>query len=263
MKNLIIITLLSFLSISANAFNNENPLILIGASLANGDVPYNEGLESPLFGFSTNSGSYLSLGEALVQKKEFVINVAESGATSFDRVSCFIGIGCISGHWNGYDIQLQRALGRVFNPFTGGFNAKYVIILNPNDCLHSNAFGIPQEDTVQCTTADFIAMRDRLIAVGQQAINLGLIPIYDEYIDFNALDFDALLAFGLLWVIDEVGYNEMKAIQAQIKNLLPGSLQVDIWDGFVDLGDGSHPDETTSKNAAIRILQAIKDFEMQ
>lgn len=60
----------------------ELPLLVIGASWAEGKTPFNNGI-APLGGTSVGFGSYLSLGQALTRENKlpgYVINEAEAGA---------------------------------------------------------------------------------------------------------------------------------------------------------------------------------------
>jgi len=130
----------------------EEPILVIGASFANGAMPFNDNLDAPLGGISIGLGSYLSLGNALVRESSLsghVINEAQAGATTFDRQTC--NPDCTPDViWQGYDKQFTKALARVTlrDPGTGDItvlNSKYVVITLSNDCLHSDAFGIPQK----------------------------------------------------------------------------------------------------------------------
>ena len=79
------------LNASASSGSAEQPILVIGASFANGSTPFNDNLEAPLGGIAVGFGSYLSLGDALIRNSTvsgFVINEAQAGATTFDRESC-------------------------------------------------------------------------------------------------------------------------------------------------------------------------------
>ena len=69
---------------------SDYPLLVIGASTAQGVTPYNNGI-APLNGIAVNFGSFLSLGQALTRNHKlpgFVINEAQAGATTFPRLAC-------------------------------------------------------------------------------------------------------------------------------------------------------------------------------
>jgi len=100
---------------------------------------------------------------------------------------------------------------------------------------------------------------DRLIAVGQQALNAGLTPIFDvapAYTDLN-LPLTAKV-FGLSWIADSVGYNAMRDLRiARIPAELPGAVVLDMWANFQHMGDGIHPNDKTARKAAAVISQYI------
>jgi hypothetical protein len=243
----------------------EKPILVIGASYANANLPINDNLEGPLGGIAVDFGSYLSLGNALVRSpllSGYVINEAQAGATSFDRRACNPTCSDDIG-WQGYDKQFTKALARVNNPFIGEINADYLVITIGNDCLHSDAFGIPQEDSVPCSVTDMNAYVDRLIAVGQRAIDLGLTPIFDAYPEFDALDFGITqAAFGLQWMISESDYITLREIHlSKIKSALSGAVIVNMWKNFEHRGDGLHPTDETVAMAATKIARKIKRLE--
>ena len=243
------------------------PILVVGASYGNGSSPVDDNLMGPLGGAGVGFGSYLSLGDALVRTPlldGFVVNDAEAGATTFTRPTCFADF-CPPFEWHGYEHQLQRALLRVAvrdpaNPASVLFyNAKYVVISLPNDCLHSNAMGVPQLEAQQCSTADMNAMIDRLKAVAAQAQAAGLTPVFTGYPAYR--DADLALTqqlFGFAFVIDEERYEEMRALhRSRLTSEVPGALYVDAWSEFEHLGDGIHPTPRTSKKAARKVALAI------
>jgi len=66
------------------------PLLLVGASYAEGKTPFNNGI-APLGGVAVGLGSYLSVGQALTRTPllpGFVINEGQAGATTFARPYC-------------------------------------------------------------------------------------------------------------------------------------------------------------------------------
>jgi hypothetical protein len=81
-----------------------------------------------------------------------VVNEAQAGACTFARLACGPA-QCGPAGWDSYETQLTRAIMRVTNPFTVPVkvNARYVVVTMANDCLHSDAAGIPQLQTVPCS----------------------------------------------------------------------------------------------------------------
>lgn len=240
------------------------PILLIGASYAEGKTPFNNGI-APLGGTSVGLGSYLSLGQALTRESKlpgYVINEGEAGATTFARQACPpTANSCVAAGWSGYQTMLQRALARVaMPPIFSQYNARYVVITTANDCLHSGAIGVPQGQASQCTLADMNAVADRLIAVGQFAQSKGLTPIYDvlpAYTDLNLPLFQQLN--GQVWVIGENDYNQLRnTVRSRIETDLPDALLVDMWKDFKHIGDGIHPDPKTSRRAAELLAKSIR-----
>ena len=251
-------------------FCEQQPAILvIGASFSDGRSPINDNMLSPTGGGAINFGSYMALGAALIRTRTrslpgFVINEAQAGATTFDRLSCHPVVGCIG--WQGYDKQFKKALARVTvrdlpnNPTDVlCYNAKYVVLTIANDCLHSGAFGIPQNEAQRCTVKELNDYVDRLIAVGEDALELGITPIYDKYAAYSDLNLPlAQQVYGMNWILDEKGYNELRDLHsARIAAELPDALVVDMWRNFTPIGDGLHPNSETSMRAASRIGTAI------
>ncbi|MES2207913.1 MAG: SGNH/GDSL hydrolase family protein [Pseudomonadota bacterium] len=248
-------------SIAATADVNK-PLLVIGASYSDGRIPFNDALVAPLGGISVGLGSYLSLGDALIKNPRlpgYVINEAQAGATTFDRMSCTPGPACTFGSWQGYDKQLTKAIARVTVPGTQTILSKYVVITMANDCLHSDAFGVPQNQATQCTDSDMNAYVDRLIEVGRRATNLGLTPIYDIFPEYSSLDLPyAAQAFGFSWIIDKSSYSKLRDLhRTRIRAMLPNAVLLDIWANFEHGADGLHPTDKTSRKAAEIIAKYI------
>lgn len=244
---------------------SQLPLLLIGASYAEGKTPFNNGL-APLGGISVGLGSYLSVGQALTRNPllpGYVINEGQAGATTFGRSSCAPGASaCGPATWDGYAAQLQKALARVSVPpnFTS-YNARYVVIMPSNDCLHADAFGVPQATTQPCSAAQINQVADRLIAVGNQARAAGLTPIYGALPAYKQLDLPLFRSlYGLAWVIGEADYSTMRAVtSARVRTEVPGAVVLDIWKDFVHIGDGIHPTPETARKAAhIIAIELIK-----
>ncbi len=265
LKTLVIATLSTLMiATSAVAATDDvnKPLLVIGASYADGRTPFNDALIAPLGGVSVGLGSYVSLGNALIRNPRlpgYVINEAQAGATTFDRLGCNPGPSCTFGSWLGYDKQLTKAVARVTVPGTTTILAKYVVITIGNDCLHSDAFGIPQNQALRCTYSDMRAYVDRLIAVGRRATNMGLTPIYDIYPEYSSLDLPfAAQAFGLTWIIDSSSYNMLRDLhRTRIQAMLPNAVMLNMWADFENIGDGLHPNDKTTKKAAEVIARYI------
>ena len=238
------------------------PLIVIGASYAEGTTPFNNGV-APLGGIAVSFGSYRSLGAALARQPSMpghVINEAQAGASTFARLACG-PTQCGPAGWDSYETQLTRALTRVTNPFTvpATVNAKYVVVTMANDCLHSDAAGLPQLQTAPCSYQQLDEVAARLVQVGQRALSAGLTPIFDVYPPYDRLDmllFRQL--FGLTWVIRPEAYNHLRNRSFEALSALPGAVVLDIWQGFKHRGDGLHPTDETSDQAAQRIAEKVQ-----
>ena len=264
---ILLIALLTALPQFGFAENDAKPILVIGASYANGKTPFNMGLSAPLLGLAVRNGSYLSLGDALIREHRedgFVINEAQGGATTFERPSCrfaLYGDACGTAVFDSYTTQLQRAMARVRSVVTLELNADYVVIEVPNDCMHSDAFGIPESQTSECTEDDMQAVADRMIGVGQLALSQGLTPIYGGLAPLEGIDLELLQQSSfLLWTISPANYERLREIMHdRITADLPGALFVDYWAGYEHIGDGTHPSIKTARRAARRILSAISN----
>lgn len=239
------------------------PVLVIGASYAQASTPFNNGI-APLGGIAVSSGSYLSVGQALARVPYlpgFVINEGQAGATTFARSACAPGArSCGPATWDSYSTQLTRALARVAVPpaFTA-YNARYVVIMSPNDCLHADAFGLPQATTQPCSHAQLNQVADRLVAVGLQARAAGLTPIYDVMPAYRQLNLDLFRSlYGLGWVISEADYTLLRDLSAsRIRAEVPGALVLNVWREFSHVGDGIHPTPETARKAAHIIARQI------
>ena len=243
---------------------SDRPLLVIGASYSEGKTPFDNG-KAPLGGISVGFGAYLSLGHALTRNEALpghLINEGQGGATTFARPYCPPGSPtCGPASWDSYQTQLERALARVALPPTfSTYNAKYVVISTANDCLHADAFGIPQASAQPCTPAQMNAVVDRLIAVGQYALSRGVVPVYDIMPRYQDLDLPLFgSTFGLAWVITEADYRTLRDLgRTRIRVELPSAIQLDIWKDFKHAGDGIHPNDATTKKAANAIAQELK-----
>ena len=157
--------------------------------------------------------------------------------------------------------MLNKALSRVALPPTfTQYNAEYVEVSMPNDCLHSDAFGVPQSQTTPCSNTQINEAVDRMIAVGQSAISKGLIPIFEVMPKYEDLDLNLFKSlFGLSWVIDESSFQYLRQqMQSRITNELPQAVVLDVWKNFVHIGDGIHPNPKTAKRAANTIAKYIQ-----
>ncbi len=263
----LVLSLLCFQKSFAADVALKLPLLVIGASYSEGKPPFNNGI-APFDGNAVGFGSYLSLGEALARNEElrgFIINEAQAGASTFARQVCSPGAAtCDAAGWDSYQTQFLKALTRVALPpsFTL-YNAKYVVITTPNDCLHSGAMGVPQPQAQPCTYAQMNAMVDRLVALGNFAFSKGVTPIYDIYPRYENLDLNLFRSlYGLQWVIGAQDYNTLRNLsQSRLKAELPGALVLDIWKDFVHFGDGIHPDYKTARNAARIIVRQLRALE--
>ena len=248
---------------SSTPKNSEFPLLIVGASWAEGKTPFNGSL-APLGGIAVGFGSYLSLGQALTRSPQlpgYVINEAQAGATTFARSYCAPGAStCGPATWDSYSTQLQRALARVAQPPNfNTYNAKYVLIITPNDCLHADTSGVPQNLAQPCTAAQLNQVADRMIAVGNQARAAGLTPIYDVMPTYRKLDLNLFRTnYGLAWVIGEADYNTLRNVTStRIRSEVPGAIVLDIWKDFRHIGDGIHPDTDTAEKAAKIITREL------
>jgi len=254
---------LSLQPVLASEGASQSPLLVIGASYSEGKTPFNNGV-APLGGISVGLGSYLSLGQALTRTEElpgYVINEAQGGAGTFARPYCAPGAPvCGPAGWDSYETQLQHALARVAVPpgFTQ-YNARYVVITMSNDCLHSDAFGIPQSQSQPCSAAQMNQTVDRLIAVGNLALSRGVTPVYDIYPSYQRLDLPLFRSLsGLAWVIGEADYNTLRELsRSRLRAELPNAIVVDMWKDFVHIGDGIHPSVETARKAARRVAHEL------
>ena len=258
--------MLFFSLVFCNAALAEEPILVIGASYGNASTPFNDNLQGALGGVSVGLGSYLSLGNALVRDRRlsgYVINEAQAGATTFDRPACAPTCDPAIG-LQGFDKQLTKALARVTARDANGdivrINARYVLFVSYNDCNHSAAFGVPQSQTSPCTTTEFNELADRLIAVGQRVVDLGLTPVFLTPPTYDQLDLQLTKTlFGFDWVIDEASYIARgELISQRLENELPNAVELSVWRGFNHFGDGLHPDDKSSRKAAKRIAKFIK-----
>ncbi|PCK02538.1 MAG: hypothetical protein COA42_22160 [Alteromonadaceae bacterium] len=244
-------------------------ILVIGASFANGSTPYLSGLEAPLGGIAVNFGSFLSLGDALIRSPHLsghVINEAQAGATSFDRLACNPSPTCSNAGWDGLDKQFTKALSRVSFPDANNpgqyavLNAEYVVISFLNDCLHPDAFGIPFGQTQECNFDEMYDAITNVIDVANRALNVGLTPVVvsmPEYEDMSLETFRG--AVGFSWVAGEQSYSMFKDLRdARVLAEVPEALLVDAWTGFTPIADGLHPSRSATLKAAKKLAKAMR-----
>ena len=239
------------------------PLLVIGASYAQGKTPFNNGV-APLGGVSVGLGSFLSLGQALTREDRlpgFVINEGQAGGGTFARPYCAPGAPtCGPAGWDSYQAQFDRALARVaVPPAFNTYNASYVVITMSNDCLHADAFGVPQSQAQPCSAAQMNESVDRLIALGSDALSKGITPVYDVHPRYEQLDLPLFRSlFGLAWVIGEHDFNMLRNLtRTRIQAELPGAIVIDMWKDFVHIGDGIHPSPESSRKAARLVAREL------
>jgi hypothetical protein len=243
---------------------SQLPLLVIGGSYSEGKSPFNNGI-APLGGLSVGFGTYLSLGHALTRNDTlpgFVINEGQAGAGTFARPFCAPGApACGLAAWESYQTQFQKALARVAMPPTfTQYNAKYVIVTTSNDCLHADAFGIPQSQSQPCSLAQMNATVDRLVALGHAALAQGITPVYDVHPRYRDLDLPLFRTmFGLAWVIGEADYDTLRELsRTRIRAEVSGAIVVDMWRDFTHIGDGIHPDVKTARKAAQIVASELR-----
>jgi hypothetical protein len=246
---------------------SQLPLLVIGASYAEGKTPFHNGI-APRGGGSVAFGTFLSLGQALTRDQQlpgYVINEAQAGAGTFARLQCPPGSAtCGPAAWDSYMTEFDQALKRVaLPPPLAGYNAKYVVITISNDCLHSGAMGVPQAQSSPCSFNDMNDTADRLVALANYALSKGITPIFDGYPKYEDLDLPLFRTnSGLTWVIDEQGYNMLKdLIHNRLAAEVPEAIQADIWKEFTHIGDGLHPNQETAKKAANVVAKLLKKLD--
>ncbi len=258
---------LMFLYFPVGADNGGIPLLVIGSSFENGTTPIDNDLNAPLGGLAVGAGSYLALGDALVREMNgLVVNEAEVGAGTFDRVSCLATFCLFQQKWAGYQTQFEKLLLRValrdpLNPFhIVGYNAEYMVIGLPNDCIHSDAFGIPQNDTQPCSIEDVNVTVDRIVQVAREALLLGITPVITIHPEFNNLELSITQQLlGFTWIANESQYNILRSTyKRRLKNELPDAIVVNPWRHYVHRGDGLHPNRKTIEKAAKKVAKLIR-----
>ena len=246
----------------------DAPILVIGASYAEGKLPLDDMMQGPFGGSSVGFGSYMDLGDALSRQGKFVVNEAQAGATATDRSMCLDAF-CVPLGWLGYAGQLAKALARVAIPDPAdptqvlGYNAQYVYFGLVNDCMHSGAAGVPQLESEPCDEAEIEAFLDEVIDAAADATALGLVPVFPEYPDYGDIDLSIqAAATGLTWYASEEEWNLLAQMwQERIAQDLPDAVVVDAWANMDTLADGLHPTPLSAKRAAKRIINAITAYE--
>ncbi|MGH1345992.1 MAG: SGNH/GDSL hydrolase family protein [Nannocystales bacterium] len=247
---------------------SDSPILVLGASYAEGKLPLDDMLQGPFGGSSVGFGSYMDLGDALSRQGMFVVNEAQAGATATDRTMC-LDTFCLSVGWLGYSAQLSKALARVAIPdptdpaTVVAYNAQYVYFGIVNDCMHSGAAGIPQLDSSPCGEAEVDAFVDEVIEAATEAMDVGLVPIFPKYPDYDDIDLSIQAgATGLTWYANEAQWNLLAdRWRERIAEDLPDAIVVDAWANMNTLPDGLHPTPRSAKKAAKRIIRAIDEYE--
>lgn len=270
MMKIFVSILVAFTSLNIHAAEkgSTTTLLMIGASYSNGKTRLDDNHKGSFLGLAVGSGAYLSLGDALIRERKLnglVVNEASVGSTTFDRFSCAKNDCLTFGRLLGYETQFKNALTRtaIYNPASPGeissYNAKYLLIGFPNDCIHSDSFGIPQVDTQPCSLSKIHQSVDIIIKIAKKAEYLGItviIPILPKYKDLNLNILKQGL--GLQWVASEQDYSEIRSIyKERFKNELANALIINIWKKFKHRGDGIHPNRKTMKMASRKIAKVI------
>lgn len=249
--------------------DSEQSLLIIGSSYANHTTRLDDLHLGSLGGAAVGSGNYLSLGSALIRNRDLnghVVNEAGVGSTTFDRFSCLQEACLPFGYLTGYDQQFENTLKRVaiYDPLSPqeivGYNAKVLIISMANDCIHSDAFGIPQQDTSPCTLTEINQTINTIIRVADKAKSLGLeviIPLMPRHKDLELDLVKQGLAFN--WVANKEQYNLLRSTHKyRLKTELNDVYIINPWKKFTHRGDGIHPDRKTATRAARKIARLIK-----
>lgn len=246
-------------STTATADNGHEPdpfdksVLMIGASLNNGNTP----IDGVLGGIKVGFGSYHDLGTTLAhaltlaEGRGYVVNEAEAGATTFARAD---------RGWSSYLEQLDRAKRRVHNFITGELNAEYVYIGIANDCLHSGNAVVDLIQPAPCTTAEIDDTVARLVEVGEAVIDDGMTPVYPRYPAFESLDLVAMgEANGFVWTIDQGGYDYLTERYLEAVSELSRAVITDPWKRMTTI-DGIHPDAESARKAGKRVaLELARD----
>lgn len=246
----------------------DSPILVIGASYAQGKLPLNDDMQGPFGGSSVGFGSYMDFGDALSHQGKFVVNEAQAGATATDRQMCLATI-CLPVGWLGYANQLSKALARVAIPDPAdptqvlAYNAQYVYFGLVNDCMHSGAAGVPQLESEPCDEAEVEDFLNEVLDAAADATAAGLTPIFPKYPDYGDIDLSIqAAATGLTWYANEEQWNLLSQMwHERIAEELPDAIIVDAWANLQTLPDGLHPTPRSANRAARRVVKAIAIHE--
>ncbi len=250
-----------FISVLTNAQQAEDyVLIFIGGSFQQGKTPYNLYLNGPLYGAAVNGGRYVSLASEFDRMGYYIINEAQAGATTFERIGCGYDF-CVEAYWDSYETQLDRAIPRVTSR-DGTINAKFVVIGTSNDCLHPGAFNVPFIESKKCDYIDLIAWGNRLVAVAKRVQSYGLVPIVTEFPRWTTEQLKTFQEYNNMPWISTV--EELDIRRKYLKTILHAELDEFIyvrpWGNFQSIIDGIHPTEETVTNAALTIENAMNEY---
>jgi len=250
------------------ASSNTTALLMIGASYESGKTRIDDDYLASLNGIAVGAGSYMALGDAYIREKTsngLLVNQANVGNTTFDRLSCLYDSCLLGGEMFGYDEQFERALQRVTisnieNPTKiDGYNAKYLFIGISNDCIHSDAFGIPQKETNPCELEEINETIDRIIEVANKASDLDITPIIALHPESHTLNLPFVKkALNFEWVANEYEYNLLRnEYSRRLKTETNNAIILDIWENFEHRGDGIHPSKQTVMKAAKKLAEIV------
>ncbi len=252
---------------SANP-SNTTALLMIGASYESGKTRIDDDKFASLNGMAVGYGDYLALGDAYIREKMsngLVVNEANVGNTTFNRPTCLYDSCLPGGDMFGYNEQFERALLRVaiYNPedptVINGYNAKFLFIGIPNDCIHSDALGVPQKEARPCDIDKVNETVNGVVKVANKASDLGITPIIALHPEYHAIDLPLVKkALNLEWVANESEYNLLrneysKRVKTEVRNVIV----LELWENFKHRGDGIHPSRQTVMKAAKKLAETI------
>ncbi|MDH3973433.1 MAG: hypothetical protein OEV42_04050 [Deltaproteobacteria bacterium] len=240
-KRIFISAALLFLSmpVTVNAFEPvswpDDPVVaLLGGSGSQGSTPLN----SPFGGMTVAGGSYLDLGDALIQENHRVHNSAQAGAYSYDVP----GTG-----WLGYQSQYESALMQTAW-IDGVDHLSAVIIDQVNDCLHS----------FMCSEEDMDAYIQRAMDVAIAARDGGKCVVVMSLMPWENIDLPRVAAlFGISYIISENDYRLMADKHRAAFESLDGINYVDAYEGMTTY-DGIHWDSGSAKKGAHRVSKVLR-----
>ena len=185
-------------------------------------------------------GSYLSLGDALISRRQRVVNAGQAGAFSFD-------VQIPEGSWKGYNSQLEELFGRSVW-FDGVNRLDTIVISTMNDCLVSfteypfsqAALNTYITNTQQAAQLALTKARNVIVVKPIQGINMELAaPIY-----------------GIPYYISEADYLILTHAHEEAFSNMAGIKYADIYEKASTI-DGLHPDEWSQDKAAKEIIKLL------